>query len=129
MLAIGPQAGNQQTGTGPVLMVATGKIAETELAACVRGMVGQGGGDVTAKTVAGHTLYVAKDGNRTMYFAFGRPDTVLLVVERGLRSPRRWRRARRPRTTPSSAPGSRSPIRRLPCGPRVAPIRAARPAW
>lgn len=77
LLAIGPK-GNQQVGTGPVLMVATGKIAENELATCVRGIVGSGGGDVTAKTVAGHTLYVARDGSRIMYFGFGRPDTVLL---------------------------------------------------
>jgi hypothetical protein len=28
--------------------------------------------------VQGHTLYEAADGKRTMYFAFGRPDTVVL---------------------------------------------------
>ncbi len=77
LLALGPK-GNQQVGTGPVLMVATGKIVEAEFATCVRGLVGSGGGDVTAKTVAGHTLYVARDGSRIMYFSFGRPDTVLL---------------------------------------------------
>ncbi len=65
-------------GTGPVLMVATGKLSETDFATCVRNMVGQGGGSLTAKDVAGRTLYEAKDGNRTMYFAFGRPDTVVL---------------------------------------------------
>jgi len=59
-------------------MVATGQLVETDLAACVRGIVGQGGGTLTAKTVDGRTLYQAKDGNRTMYFAFGRPDTVVL---------------------------------------------------
>jgi hypothetical protein len=77
LLAIGPK-GNQQVGTGPVLMVATGKVTEAELSTCVRGLVGSGGGDVTAKTVAGHTLYVARDGSRIMYFGFGRADTVLL---------------------------------------------------
>lgn len=77
LLAIGPK-GNQQVGTGPVLMVATGKIVESEFATCVRGLVGSGGGDVTAKAVAGHTLYVARDGSRIMYFSFGRADTVLL---------------------------------------------------
>jgi hypothetical protein len=41
-------------------------------------MVGQGGGSLTATTAAGRTLYTAKDGNRVMYFAFGRPDTVVL---------------------------------------------------
>src|SRR5262249_50375440 len=77
VLAIGPHAG-PQPGTGPVLMVATGKLVETDLAACVRAMVGKGGGELTAKEVDGHTLYQAKDGNRTMFFAFGRPDTVIL---------------------------------------------------
>lgn len=76
-LAIGPHAG-PQPGTGPVLMVATGKLSETELATCVRDMVGKGGGSLTAKDSGGRTLYEAKDGNRTMYFAFGRPDTVVL---------------------------------------------------
>src|SRR4051812_34032876 len=76
-LAIGPKTGDAP-GTGPVLMVATGQIAETELAACVRAMVGQGGGTLTGKDALGHTLYEAKDGKRTMYFAFSRPDTVVL---------------------------------------------------
>ena len=75
VLAIGPGKG---TGTGPVLMVVTGKIVETELASCVRTMVGQGGGSLTAKQLGGRTLYQAKDGNRTMYFAFSEPDTVVL---------------------------------------------------
>ncbi len=65
-------------GTGPVIMIVTGKLVETELAACVRAMVGHGGGTLTAKTTNGRTLYQAKDGNRTMYFAFGRADTVVL---------------------------------------------------
>jgi hypothetical protein len=76
-LAIGPNAGNSP-GTGPVLMVVTGKLVEADLATCVRGMVGQGSGGLTAKDANGHTLYQAVDGNRTMYFAFSRPDTVLL---------------------------------------------------
>jgi hypothetical protein len=76
VLAIGPR---QEGGaTGPVLMVVTGQIVETELASCVRTMIGQGGGTLTAKDVAGRTLYQAKDGNRTMFFAFGKPDTVVL---------------------------------------------------
>jgi hypothetical protein len=41
-------------------------------------MVGDGHGDLTVKTVGGRTLYEAKDGNRTMFFAFGRADTVVL---------------------------------------------------
>ena len=77
VLAIGPHVG-PQPGTGPVLMVATGQLVETELAACVRAMVGQGGGTLTARPLNDRTLYEAKDGNRVMYFAFGRPDTVIL---------------------------------------------------
>ncbi len=81
VLAIGPSSkppGEQQAGTGPVLMVATGKLAETDFATCVRDMVGRGGGSLTAKDAGGRTLYEAKDGNRTLYFAFGRADTVVL---------------------------------------------------
>jgi hypothetical protein len=77
VLAIGPH-GEQGPGTGPVLMVVTGQLVETELSACVRSMVGQGGGTLTAKDIGGRTLYQAKDGNRTMFFAFGKADTVVL---------------------------------------------------
>lgn len=77
VLAIGPHVGTSP-GTGPALMVATGQLSETQLAACVRAMVGKGGGTLTAKPVGRRTLYEAKDGNRTMYFAFSRPDTVVL---------------------------------------------------
>jgi hypothetical protein len=77
ILAIGPHTG-PQPGTGPVLMVATGKLAETDFATCVRGMVGQGSGSLLAKDAAGRTLYEAKDGNRVMYFAFSRADTVVM---------------------------------------------------
>ena len=77
VLAIGPHSGTQP-GSGPVLLVATGKITETELATCVRGLVGQGSGSLNVKDVAGRSLYEAKDGNRAVYFAFGRPDTVVL---------------------------------------------------
>lgn len=75
MLAIGPHTGGP--GSGPVLMIATGNVVEADLAACVRLVVGQGNGTLTASTVAGRTLYQAKDGNRTMFFAFGRPDTIV----------------------------------------------------
>lgn len=77
MLAIGPHAG-PDVGTGPVLMVVIGDIHEDALKDCVAKMVGAGGGSLTGKTVAGHTMYLAKDGNRTMYFGYGRPDTVIL---------------------------------------------------
>ncbi len=78
VLAIGPSTDGAAASTGPVIMIATGQLVETELAECVRSMVGQGGGSLTAKTDAGRTLYQAKDGKRTMFFAFGRPDTVVL---------------------------------------------------
>jgi hypothetical protein len=77
MLAIGPNAG-PSVGTGPVLMIVVGSIPEADLKDCVGKLVGTGGGSVTGKPIAGHTLYLAKDGNRTMYFAYGRPDTVVL---------------------------------------------------
>jgi hypothetical protein len=77
VLAVGPKSGTQP-GSGPVLMVATGKLTEADFSACVRAMVGQGGGSLTAKVVGGRTLYQAKEGNRTMFFAFGRSDTVVL---------------------------------------------------
>jgi hypothetical protein len=76
MLAIGPTQG--AAGTGPVLMVATGSLNEPDLASCIRTMVGKGGGELTAKSVVGRSIYQVKDGNRTMFFAFSRPDTVVL---------------------------------------------------
>lgn len=80
VIAVGAHAG-PQPGTGPVVLVATGQLAEAELSACVRGMVGQGGGTLTATTTAGRTLYHAQDGARTMYFAFARADTVVLGAD------------------------------------------------
>jgi hypothetical protein len=77
MLAIGPHAG-PAPGTGPVLMIVVGSIPEAELKECVGKLVGTGSGSVTGKVASGHTLYLAKDGNRTMYFAYGRPDTIVL---------------------------------------------------
>lgn len=84
VLATGPHTGTQP-GTGPVLVVATGQLVETDFAACVRDMIGKGGGALTAKPTAGNkTLYEAKDGNRLMYFAFGRPDTVVMSSSEAL---------------------------------------------
>ena len=77
VLAVGPHAGTEP-GTGPVLIVATGKLVENDFAACVRSMVGKGGGELTAKPLGSRTLYQAKEGNRIMFFAFGGPDTVVL---------------------------------------------------
>ena len=81
MLAIGPHPG-PQPGTGPVLVIATGKLVETELAACVRSLVGTGSGGLTASPLGNRTMYEAKDGNRVMYFAFGRADTVIMGANR-----------------------------------------------
>jgi hypothetical protein len=85
VLALGPKAPQASTaeGTGPeaaapVLLVATGKLVETELAACVRSLVGKGGGALSARTADGRTLYQAKEGNRSVWFGFGRADTVVL---------------------------------------------------
>jgi hypothetical protein len=77
MLAIGPHAG-PEPGTGPVIMVVVGSVQEAQLKDCVGKLVGAGGGTITGKSVFGRTLYLAKDGNRTMYFAYGKPDTVVL---------------------------------------------------
>jgi hypothetical protein len=77
MLAIGPHSG-PDPGTGPVLMVVVGSIPEADLKDCVAKLVGGGGGTLTGKLVSGRTLYLAKDGNRTMYFGYGKPDTIVL---------------------------------------------------
>lgn len=76
VLALGPKPAPQTAA--PVLLVATGKLVEAELAACVRSLVGKGGGTLTARTADGRTVYQAKEGNRGVWFGFGRPDTVVL---------------------------------------------------
>jgi hypothetical protein len=81
MLALGPNRPGPAPGTGPVLLVAVGSLPETELQRCVTKLVGAGGGSLTGKSVAGRTVYLAKDGNRTMYFAYTRPDTVVLSAD------------------------------------------------
>jgi hypothetical protein len=78
MIALGPNRPGPAPGTGPVLMVAVGSLPETEFQQCVTKLVGAGGGSLTGKPVAGRTMYLARDGNRTMYFAYSRPDTVVL---------------------------------------------------
>lgn len=79
ILALGPPA--QGAGTGPVMMVATGSLSEPDLQACLRTMVGKGGGSLTTKSVGGRSLYEVKDGASVMHFAFGRPDTVVLGTD------------------------------------------------
>jgi hypothetical protein len=61
-----------------VLMVVTGPLVEADFASCVKSVVGSGGGSLTAKTVAGRTIYEAKEGVRGVWFGFGKPDTVVL---------------------------------------------------
>ncbi len=70
--------GAKVDGVAPVLLVASGKLSETELAACMRSLVGKGGGTLTAKNVQGRTLYLAREGERSVWFGFGGPRTVAL---------------------------------------------------
>lgn len=66
------------------LLVATGKLSEAELARCVQATVGVGGGKVTAKQVEGRTLYQVDDAGRSVTFAFGKADTVVVSASREL---------------------------------------------
>jgi len=59
-------------------MVVVGTLPEASLKDAVTKLVGAGGGTLTGKPAFGRTLYLAKQGNRTMYFAYGKPDTVVL---------------------------------------------------
>jgi hypothetical protein len=81
MLALGPPRTAPSPGSGPVLMVAVGSLAEAQLKDCVTKLVGAGGGTLTGSAVGGRTVYLAKDGNRTMYFAYSRPDTIVLCSD------------------------------------------------
>jgi hypothetical protein len=66
------------------ILVATGRFAEADLVACVRNTVGSGGGTVTAGHAEGRAVYEVSEGRRTVYFAFGRQDTVVLSASRPL---------------------------------------------
>lgn len=83
MIALGPPPPGGRLGTGPMLLIATGKISEPDLVKCARDIVGKGGGTVVVKAGEGRTLYQVKDGARTMFIAFGRPDTVILGNHEG----------------------------------------------
>jgi hypothetical protein len=78
ILVLGPTPAGGRAGTGPALLVATGSIPENDLSDCVGKLVGKGGGGITGTAAAGKTVYQVKDGARVMYFAYGRPDTVVL---------------------------------------------------
>jgi len=77
MIALGPSPGGR-VGAGPMVMIATGKVSEVDLVKCAREIVGKGGGSLVVRNHEGRTLYQVKDGARTMFIAFGRPDTVIL---------------------------------------------------
>jgi hypothetical protein len=79
ILASGPRAADE---TRPILLVASGQIAEGPLTACLEKSVGTGGGSVTGDTVDGRTIYQVKDPRRTVYYAFGTEDTVVLSNDR-----------------------------------------------
>jgi hypothetical protein len=78
MIALGPPPPGGKHGTGPMILIATGKISEPELVKCVRELVGKGGGALVVKNVEGRSIYQVQETNRTMFLAFGRPDTVIL---------------------------------------------------
>jgi hypothetical protein len=78
MIALGPSPAGGRFGTGPMVLISTGKIVEADLVKCVREIVGKGGGSLVVQSSQGRTLYQVRDGNRTMFIAFGRPDTVIL---------------------------------------------------
>jgi hypothetical protein len=78
MIALGPPPPGGRLGTGPMILIATGKLSEPDIVKCARDIVGKGGGSLTVKNREGRTLYQVKDGARTMFIAFGRPDTVIL---------------------------------------------------
>jgi hypothetical protein len=66
------------------MLIATGPIAEADLAKCVQSTVGAGGGSLSLQEVEGRTLYQVIDGKRTVWFAFGSQDTVVLSASREL---------------------------------------------
>ncbi len=72
-------------GDGPhPLVVATGRLAEADLAKCVQSTVGAGGGTLTIEQVDGRALYRVEQGKRVVFFAFGQADTVVLSGSREL---------------------------------------------
>jgi len=67
------------------MLVVTGPLApEADIAKCVQSVVGAGGGALTATKADGRTLYEVHEGPRSVFFAFGRKDTVVLSASRDL---------------------------------------------
>jgi hypothetical protein len=75
ILASGPR---DKDGTTPVLLVASGQIAEADLTSCLERSVGSGGGKLSASSADGRTIYKIEEGRRQVYYAFGAADTVVL---------------------------------------------------
>lgn len=74
VIALGPTTKAGQ----PALMVVTGDLPESKLAACVQKAFGTGTGTVTPKLTAGRTIYTVTQGARSMWFGYGQADTVVL---------------------------------------------------
>lgn len=81
-LAYGPTPAPAAQGGPPplpaILMIVTGDLTEATLPTCVKTAFGTGGGDVTARTAGGRTIYTATEGPRSLFFAFGQADTVVV---------------------------------------------------
>jgi hypothetical protein len=84
-LALGPApapAAGAAAGGPPalpaILMIVTGDLTEATLPTCVKTAFGTGGGDVTARTAGGRTIYTVTEQSRSLFFAFGQADTVVV---------------------------------------------------
>ena len=60
------------------LLIATGELAEASLTRCLQAGIGAGGGDVTVKQSGARSLYKLTEGRRTVFFGFGKADTVVV---------------------------------------------------
>ncbi|MBZ0234410.1 MAG: hypothetical protein K8M05_18920 [Deltaproteobacteria bacterium] len=78
-LALGPRS--SKGGAPPSLLVATGKLAEPALTACLQAGTGAGGGQLTVRDMGGRTLYKLTEGARVLHFAFGQADTVVIGAD------------------------------------------------
>jgi hypothetical protein len=78
ILASGPRNAD---GATPVLLVASGQIAEADVTSCLEKSVGSGGGKVTASSATGRTIYKIEEGRRVVYYAFGQADTIVLGTD------------------------------------------------
>jgi len=74
LLALGPATKAGQPG----LMVVSGDLSEATIASCVKNAVGTGQGELAARTSGGRTIYAVTEAKRTVWFAFGQADTVVI---------------------------------------------------